>query len=391
MGRNPVVIVTDQCPAMKQAIPISCAATNEFPAMRHRLFCIIVHVYLYVVLFLHLWNYLCKKTNFMEKMKKYIWSSTLELAEFEKGWKSVLKEFKLEGNRWLWEMFVSRTSWIPAFFRDKPMFGLIRTTSSSESENNFFSQFHRQSDSLCEFYLRFRSAMNKQIYEYARLNQEDLSAIPSTVSKLFIEVDVAHLVNAIDSSLAANTAAGRAKSRLKVDGGYLFLVIGPLVDGVKCYIMKDVLIWSRTVENRPSSLKFVVVSYDFRQMGTVSLTVNLGDGSGLTKKDNMKVMMGSQPMEDFTIHAPNQCKNKGSGLKRFVSQREKAIKEGNKRPRKYKLCSSSVHDYITFLGKNKSSIVDAEKNKSGTVDAKKNKSGTVNVTKDVEVDSTHED
>lgn len=37
MGRNPVVIVTDQCPAMKQAIPISFAATEEFPATRHRL------------------------------------------------------------------------------------------------------------------------------------------------------------------------------------------------------------------------------------------------------------------------------------------------------------------------------------------------------------------
>lgn len=66
----------------------------------------------------------------MEKMKKYIWSSTLEPAEFEKGWKSVLKKFKLEGNKWLWEMYAIRTSWIPAFFIDKPMFGLMRTTSS---------------------------------------------------------------------------------------------------------------------------------------------------------------------------------------------------------------------------------------------------------------------
>lgn len=135
MGRNPVVIVTDQCPAMKQAIPTSFAASDEFPATRHRL-CM---WHIMEKFPMKLGNYLCKETDFMEKMKKYIWSSILEPAEFEKGWKSVLKEFKLEGNKWLWEMYAIKTSWIPAFFRDKPMFGLMRTTSRSESENSFFS------------------------------------------------------------------------------------------------------------------------------------------------------------------------------------------------------------------------------------------------------------
>lgn len=51
-------------------------------------------------------------------------------------------------------------------------------------------------------------------------------------------------------------------------------------------------------------------------------------------------------------------KNKGSCLKRFVSQREKAIKKGDKRPRKCKLCSSSVHDARTCPTKKNSSRVD---------------------------------
>ena len=37
MGRNPVCIVTDQCPAMKQAVPICFKETDDFPATRHRL------------------------------------------------------------------------------------------------------------------------------------------------------------------------------------------------------------------------------------------------------------------------------------------------------------------------------------------------------------------
>nr|XP_017217249.1 PREDICTED: protein FAR1-RELATED SEQUENCE 5-like [Daucus carota subsp. sativus] len=102
MGRNPVVFITDQCPAMKVG------------------------------------NRLCKETDFMEKMKKYIWSSNLEIEEFENGWQSVIKEFNSEDNKWLANMYEIRKSWIPSYFRDNPMFGLMRTTSRSESENFFF-------------------------------------------------------------------------------------------------------------------------------------------------------------------------------------------------------------------------------------------------------------
>lgn len=78
------------------------------------------------------------------------------------------------------------------------------------------------------------------------------------------------------------------------------------------------------------------------------LNSNLGDGTGITKKAHMEEMIGPQLTEESIIHAPN---HKGSGLKRFVSQREKAIKEGNKKPRKCKLYSSSVHDARTCLDK----------------------------------------
>lgn len=169
----------------------------------------------------------------MTKMKNYIWSSTLEPSEFEKGWKSILKEFKLEGHKWLWEMYAIRTSWIPAFFRDKPMFGLMRTTSRSESENNFFSQFHRQSDTLCEFYLRFESAMDKQRNDSNRLNEEGRSGIPLTVSTLFLEADAAQLyTRPIFYKVQKEILASCYDMRI--------IDIGPLVDGFKRYKMKDV-------------------------------------------------------------------------------------------------------------------------------------------------------
>lgn len=95
-----------------------------------------------------------KETDLVIKMKYFIWSSTLD-PFIEKGWKSVLKKYKLEGYRWLWEMYAIKISWILAFFYDGLVFGLMRTTLRSESWNNFFSQFYKQSDTMCEFYLHF--------------------------------------------------------------------------------------------------------------------------------------------------------------------------------------------------------------------------------------------
>lgn len=129
----------------------------------------------------------------MEKMKKYIWSSNLEIEEFENGWQSVIKEFNLEDNKWLADMYEIRKSWIPSYFRDNPMFGLMRTTSRSESENFFFGQFHRQGDTLCEFWLRFESAMHRQRNETERLDHESNSGKPNTLSRWFLEDDAADL------------------------------------------------------------------------------------------------------------------------------------------------------------------------------------------------------
>ncbi|KAK1375592.1 hypothetical protein POM88_031785 [Heracleum sosnowskyi] len=61
MGRNPVCIVTDQCAAMKQAIPKCFKETNDFPASRHRL-CM---WHITEKFPLKLGHFLCKETEFM--------------------------------------------------------------------------------------------------------------------------------------------------------------------------------------------------------------------------------------------------------------------------------------------------------------------------------------
>ncbi|XP_074361300.1 protein FAR1-RELATED SEQUENCE 5-like, partial [Apium graveolens] len=84
MGRNPILIITDQCPAMKVFVRDVFSDVNGLVLSKHRL-C--------------LWH-------IMEKFPVKKWANV----------------------------------------------GLLRTTSRSESENSFFGQFHKQGDTLCEFW-----------------------------------------------------------------------------------------------------------------------------------------------------------------------------------------------------------------------------------------------
>ncbi|XP_074322817.1 uncharacterized protein LOC141659790 [Apium graveolens] len=72
---------------------------------------------------------------------------------------------------------------------------------------------------------------------------------------------------------------------------------------------------------------------------------SLGDDDSVsTKKDFLATLIGKQPDGEITIHPPLQCKNKSSGLKRLLSEREKAIVKAKKRKRQCSLCLSYVHN-----------------------------------------------
>ncbi|XP_071708589.1 protein FAR1-RELATED SEQUENCE 5-like [Rutidosis leptorrhynchoides] len=59
-------------------------------------------------------------------------------------------------------MYAIKEMWIPCFFRDVPMNGLMRTSSLSESENSFFSKCKNKHSKLVDFFSRFDAAMDKQ-------------------------------------------------------------------------------------------------------------------------------------------------------------------------------------------------------------------------------------
>ncbi|GKA22535.1 FAR1-related sequence 5-like protein [Tanacetum coccineum] len=84
----PNIVITDQDGAMRLLV------TAEFPESKHKL---------------------C------------MWHIMPE--EFEDKWDKLMEEFNFVNHKWLSKMYRLRSSWIPSFFIDSPLCGLMRTTS----------------------------------------------------------------------------------------------------------------------------------------------------------------------------------------------------------------------------------------------------------------------
>ncbi|XP_019179169.1 PREDICTED: protein FAR1-RELATED SEQUENCE 5-like [Ipomoea nil] len=102
MGMEPRIIVTDQDPAMKVAIP------RVFKQARHR-YC--------------MWHIMCKvgekvgptlnkNEEFKNKLNSIVWTSSLEPPDFEKQWRELMEKYNLVEHNWFTTMFEARNHWI---------------------------------------------------------------------------------------------------------------------------------------------------------------------------------------------------------------------------------------------------------------------------------------
>lgn len=117
-------------------------------------------------------------TEFLKELSKCVWNLEIEAPEFEEKWNNVLVEFKLQDHDWLNLMFEMRAMWIPAYFRDVFMGGIMRTTSRSESENNFFTSVVNPHVSLVEFFMRYETALDAQRHCQAENDNESQEKFP---------------------------------------------------------------------------------------------------------------------------------------------------------------------------------------------------------------------
>ncbi|KAK1686970.1 hypothetical protein QYE76_047818 [Lolium multiflorum] len=124
--------------------------------------------------------------KFWERLNKCVWRSE-KPAKFEERWHSLISDFKLEGNVWLAKRFDLRKSWIPAYFMDIPLAGILRTTSRSESENAFFKSFVGRKLAYVEFWLRFDTALQCQRQEELIADNSSIHTTPTLLTTWEIE------------------------------------------------------------------------------------------------------------------------------------------------------------------------------------------------------------
>nr|GEY19056.1 hypothetical protein [Tanacetum cinerariifolium] len=175
-NKQPRLVITDQDLAMRNVI------ASVFNESTHRL-CM-----------WHITNKLplkiCSKVldngTFRRRLHHLVWSLYIDPDEFEKKWHVLIEEFDLKENKWLSDMYNIRNQWIPAYFKDVELYGLIRTISRSESEI-FFSNFTSGGSPLINFMMCFEAAMERQRHEQKILDNSTMQKIPIFKTKLPIE------------------------------------------------------------------------------------------------------------------------------------------------------------------------------------------------------------
>lgn len=183
-GRYPKCIITDQCLGIKGAVEkVFGDKTRHRYCMWHILKKLPEKV----------GHQICHDTTFVKEIHALIWGEDVERSEFEERWDLILAKHGLSEHKWLNDMHKIREYWIPAYFRDLFLGGLMRTTSRSESENNFFSNFTNPNLTLVEFWMRFDSAMDAQRWKQSKLIADSKNTNPRLETPLTLEKHAAEI------------------------------------------------------------------------------------------------------------------------------------------------------------------------------------------------------
>ncbi|GJS90550.1 FAR1-related sequence 5-like protein [Tanacetum coccineum] len=302
--KEPTMIVTDQDGAMKRAIEA------VFTKSKHRL--CMWHIMQKIP------SKICKQiyneTDFKERFDKIVWNMFIEPLKFEEKWAKLIEDFGLQNHKWMTKMFNIREIWIPAYFVDSPLFGLMRTTSRSESENSFFKSFTSPGATLVSFMMSYESAMERQRYRQEALDFKTIEAAPKCETKLPIELH-----------------AARVYTRT------IFLLVQKRI-------------------TRPNDSLFLL-SKDERRMGTyveklkILLDEVKADMSNPASRNTGDVIGGifsiSKPNQ-VDVKNPTKAVNKGEHLKkgeRLKSEREKAIKVKAKAMKVCGYCQEKTNEH----------------------------------------------
>ncbi|XP_071698952.1 protein FAR1-RELATED SEQUENCE 5-like [Rutidosis leptorrhynchoides] len=103
---QPQLVLTDQDAAMKEAVK------KVFTESTHRL--CMWHVMRKLPF--KVCGELLKNTDLRRRIHKLVWDVLLTVEKFEARWQLLIRDFNLEANTWLSDMFKIRDRWVPGFF-----------------------------------------------------------------------------------------------------------------------------------------------------------------------------------------------------------------------------------------------------------------------------------
>uniref|UniRef100_A0A7N1A3M7 Protein FAR1-RELATED SEQUENCE n=1 Tax=Kalanchoe fedtschenkoi TaxID=63787 RepID=A0A7N1A3M7_KALFE len=263
---------------------------------------------------------LCRDSVFLKKLDGIVWNMHIEPNEFERSWNEIIDEYDLEQNKWMSDMYDMRFSWIPAFFRDIHMGGLLRTTSRSESENSFFGCFLHPGMNLTEFFLAFESAMESQGQKKDRLDHESQSTYPPLKTSLAIEKHAVHKPAALSyNDLAGTDSADTVKAKLNM-----------------LYMQ-----FNLTMKTHGSNIEYISELLDMLQEFNKRHDAQT---TQLSKHAMFVRLIGCSKPSSIEVQTPKQSRNKGCG-KRMKSTKEKMTEQASKPLRKCNFCKQMVrHD-----------------------------------------------
>ncbi|XP_042497994.1 protein FAR1-RELATED SEQUENCE 5-like [Macadamia integrifolia] len=147
-GQAPKTIVTDQHAAIVKAIAI------VMPKTCHR-FCL-WHIYLDAARNLSV----AYTDSFSKRFKNVIYGPETE-EDFFSAWSGLLKEFNLEGNKWLEYLFEIREKWALVYGRES-FCADMTTIQQSESTDSFLKRYLKRKYNLWRFLKRYEKAMERQ-------------------------------------------------------------------------------------------------------------------------------------------------------------------------------------------------------------------------------------
>ncbi|GJY77359.1 integrase, catalytic region, zinc finger, CCHC-type containing protein [Tanacetum coccineum] len=286
-----------------------------------------------------------------------------EPLEFEEKWDQLIEDFGLQSHKWLKKCLIFEKYGFQLILMTL-LYGLMRTTSRSESENSFFKSFTSPGATLVSFMMSYESAMERQRYTQESFDFKTIDAAPKCITQLDIELHATRVYTRTMFLIV----------QTEINEGYWNCTIQGLNidEGCETVIIRDKKpnenksLFHIKKEKREKNKRRKLEQWEKQRK-----TINKDEGKMGTYVENLKKLldevkadMTNPPSRDtgdviggifsktkpdlIGVQNPTKAVNKGEHLKkgeRLKSEREKALTVAKKKVRPCGFCEEMTNEH----------------------------------------------